>query len=242
MIRRKVKKIDFTVLGENITRLMNACGIDATELSQQTGLPCSTISRLRSNSCEFSPNISSLLPIAEYFCINLSQLIGEEPIKQDMYATFKPIKVRKLPIPILQSETILTYLDSMELGDNPLLNIDFPLSERAFAYLLRGNSMEPQFPDKTLLIIDPYIEEENLDHVLVLPAGKKIPLFRQILIDGEETYIRTLNPAFNEFVKLDDNTHKILGVMVQARMNFKEVSMTSLQNDMDKKLKVSEKS
>lgn len=239
MIKKKSKNIDFTALGENITRLMNACGIDATELSEQTGLPCSTISRLRSNTVDFSPNISSLLPIAEYFCVSLSQLIGEEPIQKDMYAIFKPMKARKLPIPILHSETIQDFLSSNTINNNPVLYVDFPLSENAFAYLLRGNSMEPQFPDKTLLILDPSIKEENLDHVLVLPQGKKIPLFRQILIDGDEKYIRTLNPAFNEFIKFTDNNYEILGVMVQARMNFKEVSFPSLQIIDDHKIKVS---
>jgi len=240
MIKKKTKQNDFTAIGQNISILMEACGIDATELSKQTGLPCSTISRLRSNLKEFSPNISSLLPIADYFCISLSQLIGEEPINKDRHGKFKPIKMRKLPLPILHAENILMYLDDDNISDQvSFLDVDLALSENAYAYLYRGNSMEPHFPDKTLLIMDATLEPENLDYVLILPLGKKLPIFRQILIDAEEKYIRTMNPAFNEFVKISQETHKILGVMVQSRMNYREVNLSITNIEDLKKTKAS---
>jgi len=220
---KKKSSSNFQKIGQNITTLMDACNIDATELSQQTGLPCSTISRLRSNTTEFSPNLSSLIPIAEFFHITLSQLIGEEAIDKQVYGTFKPNKIKKLSIPILNAENIMGYLDlaSNQTQDTPYLEIGFTLSEKAFAYLNAGNAMEPQFPDQTLLIIDPNLQVENLDYILAVPHGKKIPIFRQILIDGEDKYLRTLNPTFNEFIKITENSHTIIGIMVQSRRNFK---------------------
>lgn len=216
---------------------MDGCNIDATTLAQQTGLPCSTISRLRSNTTEFSPNLSSLLPIAEFFNVTLSQLIGEEPISKKTLGGFKLSISKKSPIPVLNAENILEYLSSNNANDAPLINIDIPLSEKSFAYPIQGNAMDPQFPDKTLLIIDPEIEPENLDHVLVIPNGKRIPIFRQILIDGEDKYLRTLNPAFNEFVKTNEETHRIIGVMIQSRRNFKEIPFQpKYSENQDKKI------
>lgn len=206
--------------------------MDATELAFATGLPTSTISRLRSNTNTGSPNLSSLIPIANYFRISLSQLIGEEPINNNIYGTFKPNKITKLPIPVLCSENIMDFLalnasDHLSF-DTPLIDVDIAVSEKSFAYFLQGNAMEPQFPDKTLLIIDPEITIENLDHVLVVPKGKTTPIFRQILIDGDEKYLQTLNPRFNEFTKFNDNTHNLLGVMIQSRKNFRDNEFVSL--------------
>lgn len=226
MAKKKVKNINLNKIGEIISDLMESCEIDASELSQQTGLPCSTISRLRSNNTKCSPNLSSLIPIADFFCITISQLIGEEPINQ-IHNKFKPSKIKRFPIPVLNSETILDYLETNTSTETQIINIDLQVSEKTFAYFLQGNAMEPQFPDKTLLIIDPTIEIENLDHILVIPSGKRLPIFRQILIDGEEKYIRALNPAFNEFVKLTTDSHTILGVMVQSRQNFKDIHLPS---------------
>lgn len=220
---KKKSNLNFYKIGKNISMLMDACNIDATILSQQTGIPCSTISRLRSNTTEFSPNLSSLIPIAEFFHVTLSQLVGEEPIPQKPEEMFKANKNRR-HIPILYPHTIFDYFVSGDTSDTVLTHVDLPLSEKAFAYFNQGNAMEPQFPDQTLLVIDPQLEVENLDHVLVLSAGKKIPIFRQILIDGEDKYLRTLNPTFNEFVKITQNSHSIIGVMVQSQRNFKNAA------------------
>lgn len=229
MTKKKLGKMNLSLIGENISKLMESCGIDATELAEQTGLPNSTISRLRSSSPECSPNLSSLIPIADFFCISISQLIGEEPINK-IHTKFKPNKIKRSYIPVLNSETILQYLNSKDEIETPLVSIDHSVSEKTFAYFLQGNAMEPHFPDKSLLIIDPSLEIENLDHILVIPSGKKLPIFRQVLIDGEEKYIRALNPAFNEFIKLTPDSHTIIGVMIESRRNFKDMELFLTSN------------
>lgn len=234
MRKKVIKKLNFTKISENISILIEACGIDARELAFETGLPASTISRLRSDTSTGSPNLSSLIPIANFFRISLSQLIGEEPINQAIYGTFKPNKITKLPIPILCSENIVDFLVHNIPVDAPLIDVDIAVSEKSFAYFLQGNAMEPQFPDKTLLIIDPEITIENLDHVLVIPEGKATPIFRQILIDGDEKYLQTLNPKFNEFTKFNNQTYKLLGVMIQSRKNFKDIELTTMFNGIQK--------
>ncbi len=223
MAKIKAKNQDFSKIGVNISRLMEACGIDAAQLAIQTNLPPSTISRLRSNTTEFSPNLSSLLPIAEFFRVTISQLIGEEPINSSVYGTFKPTKICKLPLPVLDAKTIKGYVLGQLMEPELTVDVDISVSEKSFAYVLQGNAMEPHFPDKSLLIIDPAVSYENLDHILVIPKGKFTPILRQVLIDGDEQYLRALNPAFNEFSKFDQSSHHVLGVMVQSRRNFKSV-------------------
>lgn len=228
MPKKKSSPKGINKIGEIISNLMDACGIDATELAEQTNLPCSTISRLRSNATESSPNLSSLFPIANFFCISISQLIGEEPIPY-IQGKYNPARIKRQSLPVLHGETILEYLQHKNRSTLPLIHVDTPVSTESFAYFLQGNAMEPQFPDGTLLIIDPNIEIENLDHILVIPTNKKLPLFRQILIEGEERYLRTLNPTFNEFIKLTSKSHTILGVMIESRRNFKNMEF-SLNN------------
>jgi len=235
-MKKKSKNSNFGMIGKNITMLMAACDVGATELSQATGLPCSTISRLRSNTTDFSPNLCSLIPIAEFFCISLSQLIGEEPISSEKYGTFKPQRIRKFPIPLLNSETIASYLQNKNAANVPHINIDLAVSPESFAYSISGNAMEPQFPDNTIIIIDPEFTPENLDHVLVIPNGKKIPVFRQIFRDGEEAYLKTLNPTFNEFIKMNNSSHEIIGVMVQAIRSFKDLEPALMYTEAREKI------
>jgi transcriptional regulator with XRE-family HTH domain len=220
-MKKKSKYSSFNQIGENISRFMEVHGIDATELARYTGLPTSTISRLRSNPTDCSPNLSSLMPIAEFFHLTISQLIGEDQINPEHYEiTLHQSRQQKISIPLLQAEEIMHHTSGHLVASQYIL-VDIPIHKEAFAYLLQGSAMEPQFPDKTLLIIDPTIVPENLDYAVVMQFNKKLPIFRQILIEENEKYIKASNPLFNEFTKLSEERDRIIGVMVQSRRNFK---------------------
>lgn len=222
-MNKKSKNLNFSQLGENISILMEHCEIDAAELARESGLPTSTISRLRSNISDFSPNISSLIPIARYFQISVSQLIGEEALPQDICGTFKPNIVKKLFVPLLNPQHIYEYVMSDKLIDELFIEVNLQVSRKAFACFTQGSAMEPKFQDKSLLIIDPEVTAENLDYVLAISLEKKTILFRQLLTDGEDRYLKTLNPVFNDFVKINNNSHKIAGTLVQSLQNFKNM-------------------
>jgi transcriptional regulator with XRE-family HTH domain len=220
-MNKKSKNLNFSQLGENISILMEHCEIDATELARESGLPTSTISRLRSNISDFSPNISSLIPIARYFQITVSQLIGEEALPQDICGSFKPTIIKKHFVPLLNTENIYEYIMRDKLKNELFIEVNLQVSNKTFACFTQGSAMEPKFQDKSLLIIDPELTPENLDYVLAISLEKKTILFRQLLTDGEDRYLKTLNPIFNDFVKINNGSHKIAGIIVQSRQNFK---------------------
>lgn len=225
LMKKKEKFLDFSRIGENISSLMTHCAIDATELARETGLPTSTISRLRSNVTEFSPNISSLLPIARYFQITVSQLIGEEALPQDICGTFKPSFVKKQLIPLIEAKNIYDYFISNHLIESSFIETDLLVSNKAFACYVQGSAMEPTFLDKSLLIVEPGIVTENLDYVLAVSTQKKL-LFRQLLTDGEERYLKPLNPFFTDFININKEQFQIIGPIVQLRKNFKNIEHT----------------
>lgn len=186
------------------------------------GYPTSTISRLRAISTDFSPNLSSLLPLAKYFCVTISQLIGEEPLGDDLCGTHNPSSIKKQIIPLLGAENIFEYVRHQNLiGAPPQIEVDLAISDLSFACINKGNAMEPLFSEETLLIVDPALTPNHLDFVVTLAKNKKNPVCRQLLIEGDDQYIRALNPAFNEFIKVTEDDLLILGVVVQSRKNFK---------------------
>ena len=69
------------VLGEQLASLMHKHHIDDAELSKATGIPASTISRMPLNS-NANPTAASLRPIARFFNISISQLLGDEPLSK----------------------------------------------------------------------------------------------------------------------------------------------------------------
>lgn len=61
---------------------MNECELDDVVLSKHTGVPYTTIARLR-NSPNSNPTSSTLRPIAQFFDITIDQLLGDHPLPSD---------------------------------------------------------------------------------------------------------------------------------------------------------------
>ena len=64
-----------------LNHLMAESRIDGVQLSRRTGVPVTTINRLRKNDVDNNPTLSTLVPLANFFVITVSQLIGDGPEK-----------------------------------------------------------------------------------------------------------------------------------------------------------------
>jgi len=220
---KKNTPLNFSQLGENISILMSHCKIDATELARETGLPASTISRLRSNISDFSPNMSSLIPIARYFEVTMSQLIGEEKLPENTCGSFDANMAKKHLVPLLNYDNIFDYAVKGKTDHEDFVEVNLHISNNAFACFVQGSAMEPKFSDKTLLIVDQDIVPNNSDYVFAISLKTNAIFFRQLLTDGNDLYLKSLNPIFNDLMKINTETHKIIGPVVQARQNFKSM-------------------
>lgn len=215
-------------LSEVLNRLMSEFKIDGVKLSRNTGVPVTTINRLRKADPANNPTLTTLVPLAEYFSITVSQLIGDEAIS----VSAQPARVTWKSIPHLSFEQTVKWLgnkDLLAISDLQWTTTDLGLSENAFAVTVQGDSMSPQFPEGTLLIFEPNLCAHNRDFVLVLPRGQSKPLFKQMLIDGPDHYIKSLHFDFKEIKTIElGQDHVLLGVMVQARVEYRKVLEVSL--------------
>ena len=79
-------------LSQNLNLLMAEARINAEALSRHISLPASTIKKVRNNN-DSNPTLSTLTPLANYFSLTISQLIGDEPFDEEhMY--LKPVTQR----------------------------------------------------------------------------------------------------------------------------------------------------
>lgn len=66
-------------LNNTLDHLIKKWGININQLHQHTGIPLSTLKRLKLNK-ENNPTLASLAPIANYFSVSLDQLTGREAL------------------------------------------------------------------------------------------------------------------------------------------------------------------
>lgn len=214
-------------LSEVLNRLMEECDIDGVRLSKNTGVPTTTINRLRTGDPANNPTLTTLVPLSEFFRVTVSQLIGDEALPEDrVVGLHQPSISAWHTIPHLTWEQAALWPEAKNKLENEIdrwTATDLTLGDNAFAITMEGDSMYPRFPEGTLFIIDPTQPVSNRDFVLILPLDQEKPLFKQILKDGPDYYIKSLNKDFKEIKKITLNEgYRIIGVMVQARVEFKK--------------------
>ena len=71
-------------LGKRLQYLMMKLGIDETFLSTQTHVAKANISRLKNDPAS-NPTLATLKPLADFFGITVSQLLGEVPLEDEAF-------------------------------------------------------------------------------------------------------------------------------------------------------------
>ena len=201
--------------------LMAELGINESELARRTGIGQPVVHRICSGETD-NPKVATLSPIANFFAISISQLIGDEPLSPERIpGTFNPDAQGWRQIPLLAWNQVLHWPNLTEkLAPLPTISTDIELGQHAYAVSTRDTTMEPRFPERTILLIDPNLKPNSLDFAIVHVEGYDLPNFKQVLIDGGHTILKPLNTDFKTL--LLDKPHKFLGVMVQSRMDFKK--------------------
>ncbi|OGT38636.1 MAG: hypothetical protein A3F12_05860 [Gammaproteobacteria bacterium RIFCSPHIGHO2_12_FULL_38_14] len=196
-----------TKIGQILNRLMADKKIRATELARQVDLPQPTIHRIATGACEH-PHLSSLKPIAKFFSINIDQLKGHEPI---------PWLDRISKIPLITWSEALNWPFKQNENHEHILT-DALIGKAGFALKVKDSSMDPVFPKNTTLITDPEKPSKDRSFVIAKFANHKEAVFRQLLIDSKNRYLKSLSPDFDQYKMacLNDND-KILSVVVQTK-------------------------
>ena len=98
---------------------------------------------------------------------------------------------------------------------------DVSVSDQAFGLIIKDSSMEPMFTIGTTIILDPNCQPKDRGFVLVKLANHDDAIFRQLIIDAPNRYLRPLSPDLEDFKLLPlKNNDQICGSLVQAKMNF----------------------
>lgn len=66
-----------------------------------------------------------------------------------------------------------------------------------YALRVLGDSMEPEFADGCVVIVDPGCAARDGSYVIVEFAGDVF--FRQLVFDGERRFLKALNPKYGGF-------------------------------------------
>jgi transcriptional regulator with XRE-family HTH domain len=203
-----------TRVSQILKKLLADKKIRVAELARRINLPQPTVHRIVAGTCEH-PHISSLEPIASFFSISVEQLKGHEPIHW---------LDRVLNVPLLSWKQVIVWPDNKnDLSECERILTDAKISENGYALRLNDVSMDPVFPKNTILIADPDKIPKDRSYVVVKLSSFEEPIFRQLLIDASDRYLKSLSPDLDQYKMIYLNgSDKILSTIVQAKRDYEE--------------------
>ena len=206
-------------LSENLNLLMAEAHLNAEELSRRIGLPASTIKKIRNNTGS-NPTLSTLSPLAKYFSLTISQLVGDESFPLSRVKGSYTINPDKLNhIPLISWQDAITWPTVPE-HPRPEITTEHNYSKNAYALLVEEDDWENMAKD-TVLLIDPGLEIEHRDLVIVYKKGQKTPTVKQALFDEGQMYLKPVSQGYN--IALFTPEHTILGVIVEYKKHLKKL-------------------
>lgn len=201
-------------LSDNLNILMAKARLTSSDLARLTGLPATTIKRIRSSE-QSNPTISTLLPIAKYFSLSISELIGNEIDDIDRFSN-KAGGLRTLPVLSWQTCVHFDAITYSEITDKTLT--EKQVGDKSFSLIVEDQDITP-FPHKSTLIIDPQVQPANGDYIIVSKFQRGAAAIKKYIVEMDQIYLKSLIDGLG--VELLTDEYKILGVVVQYKFDFK---------------------
>ena len=199
---------------------MTEARLNAEELSRRIGIPASTIKKIR-NDNDPNPTLATLAPIAKYFALTISQLVGDEPFPESRIPGSYKLSPQTLNhVPLISWQEAINWPAQKDILHS-MITTENSYSKNAYALLVEEDDWE-NLAKGTALLVDPALQVEHRDFVIVYKNGHKIPTLKQVLFDEDQTYLKPVTQQYNIAIFTPD--HKILGVIVEYKKYLKKVT------------------
>ena len=192
------------------------------ELAIQVDSDVGNISRLERDLQGFSPQLLS--KIADALSVPVAELFSDSPQpKPHNNVEIAPPDIHRIPVLNYVQAGVWASPDEIREGDGNFsyITTDLELGDRAFAIVIRGNSMEPEFVEGDVVLIDPD-EPLHPGDFVVAKNGEEEATFKKYRPrgskeDGSELFeLKPLNDDYPT-ISSDREPIRIIGTMVEHR-------------------------
>jgi SOS-response transcriptional repressor LexA len=205
-------------LSNNLQILIKNQNVTISELGRYTKVPVTTLKRIKFNQ-NANPTLATLIPVANFFSVTLNQLVGIDPLpERKMIGKYATKGDEWTHIPIISWSEAINWEGNLEEKNFEVISTDIKIGKNSFALKIENDDWN-NFLKDSILIIDSTLVPQNRDYVVVYKKGQHKATFKELLLDEENMYLKPLNRDFNTV--LMGNNYKILGVMVQVRLDLK---------------------
>ena len=210
-------------VGDRIRRLRKSLGLTQVKLAQMLGIKAPSVVQWESDKTNLSGE--NLLNAAKLFGVTPDYILYGGEIEQSAAPNMEMAQPDIHRIPVISYVQAGVWTAPNEIrecdGNMAYITTDLDLGQRAFAIVIRGNSMEPEFTEGDLVLIDPD-EPLHPGDFVVAKNGEEEATFKKYRPrgyseDGKEIF--ELAPLNDDYATMrsDRQPIQIIGIMVEHR-------------------------
>lgn len=190
------------------------------KLAKRVGIGQTTIGRIRRG--EVSATVENLKDIADAFGVAMGYLFGETDKNGMPYGITHLGEFDAVPglatVPLISWVQAGHWKEAFAQADGEEEQITTTYRKRKYTYALRvrGDSMEPKFPQGAILIVEPEETPESGAYVIVRQNGGEAT-FKQLMVDGDVKLLKPLNPRY-PIMQMNDDA-EFCGVVKRVEMD-----------------------
>lgn len=146
---------------------------------------------------------------------------GTGPMREEESSNVSPGPPIRGKVPLISWVQAGKWKEAIDLyapGDAEVwIETTVPIKEHTFVLRVEGDSMEPDFPAGTLLVVEPDLDPQPGDYVIAKNGDEAT--FKQLVKDGADWYLKPLNERYP--IKPLESPCKIIGVVREAARRFR---------------------
>ncbi|MBA4285446.1 MAG: hypothetical protein C0434_07935 [Xanthomonadaceae bacterium] len=200
-------------LGKRLKEAREKAGYSQAALARKAGVSQPVISDIESGE---QTETRKLAQLAKALNVTAEWLGSGRGGRTDADANVRPGPAIRGSVPLLswvQAGPFTLAIDPPDLDECELIPAITPVRARTFALRVENDSMAPDFPPGTILIVEPDTDHKAGDFVIV-GNGAAEATFKQLVRDGDDWLLRPMNPQYP--MKPMPENGRVIGVVVAA--------------------------
>jgi SOS-response transcriptional repressor LexA len=202
-------------LGEFMSEKRKAIGLSLRDASKLSGVSHTHIRDTEDG--RSIPSFEMVMKFLKAYRVNIGEFLRQTGY---LPAALEPVGESKR-IPIIswtQAGSWQEIGDTSQYGDyGEYVETD---ARGIFALRVRGNSMEAEFHEGDIIVINPYLKPEHNDYVVVSNVEGEAT-FKQLKKYGTTRVLHPLNPKYDDIELRKDTEYSVVGVVVEKKKRYR---------------------
>lgn len=193
----------------------SSIGLSLREASQRTGVSHTHIRDIEGG--RSVPSFDMVMGFLDAYGINMGELLRETGHLPDNLKTERIGSIRHVPV-ISWTQAGHWREVTEPTGDyDEYVETD---SNGAFALRVRGDSMEPEFHEGDIIIVNPALKQEHNDY-LVVSNEEGEATFKQLKKYGRTRVLHPLNPKYEDIELNRETEYRVIGVVIEKKKKYR---------------------